>query len=47
MNLRDDIAAAASAMIAITSPRTDESREEGHPVSDTTPDRTPDERTTP
>ena len=45
MSLRGEIAAAASAMLAITSPPIDPSREEGHPVNVTTPDRTPDERT--
>jgi len=45
MSLRDEIAAAASAMLAITSPPIDRRREEGHPVNDTTPDRIPDERT--
>lgn len=44
MSLRDEIAAAARAMLAITSPPTDESREEGEPVNDNTPDRL-DERT--
>ena len=45
MSLRDEIAAAAKAMLAITRPPTDQSREEGHPVHDTTPDRTRDDRT--
>jgi len=42
MSLRDEITAAASAMLAITSPPTDtQSREDGHPVNT---DKTPDER---
>lgn len=45
MSLRDEIAAAASAMLAITSPPIDQRREEGRPVNDTHPDRMPDERT--
>lgn len=44
MSLRDEIAAAASAMLAITSPPSDQSREEVRPVNTTT-DRKPDERT--
>ncbi|MFD0791502.1 hypothetical protein ACFQ0P_13950 [Microbacterium insulae] len=45
MSLRDEIAAAANAMLAITSPPVVPCREEGHPVNDATPDRIPDERT--
>ena len=44
MSLRDEIATAASVMLAITSPPAAQSREEGHPVNDTT-DRIPGERT--
>lgn len=41
MSLRDEIAAAANTMLAITSPPVDKSREEGHPVNITTPDPKP------